>query len=425
MTKIKSIKQLTGLLEEHLKGKVSTKIYNDALEKLKEKYKEYGLSVEEVLDIVNEIINRYTSSQVDPGEPVGTVAAQSIGEPSTQMTLRTFHYAGVREFNVTLGLPRLIEIVDARKKPSTPIMWIYLDEEHKYDEEKAKEVARRIEMTTIENVAVEIDATPYEGAVIRLDPVMLADKGITVDDVINVLKKLKIGKNVYKDPEEEYTVRVELKQEKIDYTKIEKIKSKIASATIKGIKGIKKIIIQKQGDEYVLVAEGSNLSGVLKVPGVDYRRVYTNNIAEIEAMLGIEAARQAIIKEIKGVLDEQGLDVDIRHIMLLADIMTWTGRVRQVGRMGISGEKASVLARAAFEMTVPKLADAAASGETDPLVGVTENVIIGQPVPVGTGIVNIYMTYINKEEEPETPLEGEISISMGNEESGEKQDSEE
>ncbi len=417
MTRVKSLKQLMSILEENLRGKVSAKVYNDAVEKLREAYKKYGLSVEDVKEIIREIISRYYDSQVDPGEPVGTVAAQSIGEPSTQMTLRTFHYAGVREFNVTLGLPRLIEIVDARKKPSTPIMWIYLDEEHRYDEEKAKEVARRIEMTTIENVATEIDATPFEGAVIRLDPVMLADKGITVDDVVEVLKKLKIGAKVYRDPEEEYTVRVELRPEKIDYTKIEKIKSKIASATIKGIKKIRKIIIQKQKDEYVLVAEGSNLAEVLKVPGVDYKRVYTNNIAEIEAILGIEAARQAIIREIKDVLNEQGLDVDIRHIMLLADIMTWTGRVRQVGRMGISGEKPSVLARAAFEMTVPKLAEAAVAGERDPLIGVTENVIIGQPVPVGTGIVNIYMSYINKEEEQAESDEegGEVEVSIGGE----------
>ncbi len=407
MKRIKSIKQLTSILEGKLCGRVSAKVYNEAVERLIEYYKKYGLYEEEVNAIIDEIIKRYELSLIDPGEPVGTVAAQSIGEPSTQMTLRTFHYAGVREFNVTLGLPRLIEIVDARKKPGTPIMEIYLDEEHRKSEEKAKEVARRIETTTIENVAEEIDASPFEGAVIRLDPSMLQDKGITVEDVVKTLEKLRLGK-VYVDPDEPNTVRIELKPEKLDYTKIEKVKSKIASATIKGIKGIKKIIIQKRGDEYVLVAEGSNLSEVLKVPGVDPRRVYTNNIAEIEAILGIEAARQAIIKEITEVLRDQGLDVDIRHIMLLADQMTWTGRVRQVGRMGISGEKPSVLARAAFEMTVPKLAEAAVEGEEDLLVGVTENVIIGQPVPVGTGIVYIYMTHIKREEQEESSEEIEI-----------------
>ncbi len=400
MKRIKKLEDLRKFLEEKLKGKVSTAVYNEVLEKLEETFKEHGLYYEEVEAIVNEVIRRYESSIVEPGEPVGTVAAQSLGEPSTQMTLRTFHYAGVREYNVTLGLPRLIEIVDARKQPGTPIMEIYLDEEHKYSEEKAKEVARKIESTTVENVAKEISADPYEGVTIVLDPEMLTDKGVSVDDVIRTLDKLKLGK-VYSDPSNPYIIRIELKPEKADYTKIEKIRVKIAETRIKGVKGIKKVIIQKRGDEYMLIAEGSNLEEVMKIPGVDYKKIYTNNIAEIARVLGIEAARAAIIKEINGVLEEQGLDVDIRHVMLLADMMTWTGKIRQVGRMGVAGEKHSVLARATFEMTVQKLVEAAVQGAVDPLVGVAENVLVGQPVPVGTGIVEIYMSLKSSKEEGE------------------------
>mgnify|MGYP000064706529 CR=1 FL=1 len=143
------------------------------------------------------------------------------------------------------------------------------------------------------------------------------------------------------------------------------------------------------------------LAEVMKIPGVDPRRVFTNNIKEVEEVLGIEAARTAIIREIKDVLDDQGLDVDIRHVMLIADLMTWSGRVKQVGRHGVAGEKPSVIARAAFEMTVQKLAEAAIAGEEDPLVGVTENVIIGQPVPVGTGVVELYMRPSAGQEEKE------------------------
>ncbi|MEM1826201.1 MAG: DNA-directed RNA polymerase subunit A'', partial [Desulfurococcaceae archaeon] len=136
-----------------------------------------------------------------------------------------------------------------------------------------------------------------------------------------------------------------------------------------------------------------------KMPGVDYRRVYTNNIFEIQSILGIEAARGAIIREIKNILEDQGLDVDIRHIMLLADMMTWTGRIRQVGRMGVAGEKHSILARATFEMTVQKLVEAAIQGAEDPMIGVAENVLVGQPVPVGTGIVELYMSFKKELEE--------------------------
>ncbi|MGC9181537.1 DNA-directed RNA polymerase subunit A'' [Thermogladius sp.] len=386
---VKSVEELRNRIEA-LRGRVSENVVEELEKKLVEVYEKYGLYEEEVDAILGEVAKRYESSLVEPGEPVGTVAAQSLGEPSTQMTLRVFHYAGVREFNVTLGLPRLIEIVDARKRPETPIMEIYLEEEFKNREGKAKEIARRIESTLVENVAESIVINPYEGAIIKLDPEMLEDKGVKISDVEAVLEALNIGE--IEVDEENYTVRVEIPEEYMDYSKMEKIRQKIASARIKGVKGIKKVIIQKRGDEYVLIAEGSNLPEVMRIKGVDWRKVYTNDIMEIERTLGIEAARAAIIREIKSILDDQGLDVDIRHIMLLADVMTWTGRVRQVGRMGVAGEKPSVLARATFEMTVQKLIEAAVSGEVDNLNGVPENIIIGQIIPVGTGLVELYAT---------------------------------
>jgi len=382
----KKLHELQGVLPESI------------IEELYGKLKEIpGLTREEVDKIIDLAIREYRNALVEPGEAVGTVAAQSIGEPSTQMTLRTFHYAGVREFNVTLGLPRLIEIVDARKTPSTPMMTVYLDEEHRYDENKAKEVARRIEVTKVENVASNIETDLFENIIrIGLDPVMLKDKGLTPEQVLKVIEKMKLGA-------EEITLQYENERPVIiikfagepEAAKLSKAREKIMSAKIKGVKGIKRVIVQRRSingkEEYVLITDGSNLAGVLGVKGVDPTRTTTNSISEIESVLGIEAAREAIIREIKNVLDEQGLDVDIRHIMLVADIMTWTGKVRQVGRHGVTGEKESVLARAAFEVTVRHLYDAAARGEVDELKGVTENVIVGQIVPVGTGMVTLQM----------------------------------
>ncbi len=348
---------------------------------------------EEVDRIIDMSFKQYLKSMIDPGEAVGVIAAQSIGEPSTQMTLRTFHYAGVSEFSITRGLARLIEIVDARKTPSTPLMTIYLMDPYKYDREKAIELARKIEMTTVENVTLttEIDlVTP--AIIIRLDPEMLEDKGVTREQVIKALSKLRIKGKVSSSPDDEYTVIVELDPEAYpSMIDLQKVRDKILNTKIKGIKDIRKVIIQQKEGEYVLVTEGSNLEQVLKVEGVDYRRTITNNIREIEEVLGIEAAREAIIREIKDVLEDQGLDVDIRHIMIVADMMTRTGWVRQVGRHGIAGSKRSVLARAAFEVTVKHLVDAAVSGELDKLTGVTENVIVGQPIPMGTSMVGLMM----------------------------------
>jgi len=368
------------------------------IEELYGKLKEIpDLTKNEVDKIIDLTIREYRNALVEPGEAVGTVAAQSIGEPSTQMTLRTFHYAGVREFNVTLGLPRLIEIVDARKTPSTPMMTVYLDEEHRYDENKAKEVARRIEVTKVENVASNIETDLFENLIrVGLDPVMLKDKGLTPEQVLKVIERMKLGaEEIMLHYENGRPVIIIKFAGEPEAAKLSKAREKIMSAKIKGVKGIKRVIVQRRSingkEEYVLITDGSNLAGVLGVKGVDPTRTITNSISEIESVLGIEAAREAIIREIKNVLDEQGLDVDIRHIMLVADIMTWTGKVRQIGRHGVTGEKESVLARAAFEVTVRHLYDAAARGELDELKGVTENVIVGQIVPVGTGMVTLQM----------------------------------
>jgi DNA-directed RNA polymerase beta' subunit len=171
-----------------------------------------------------------------------------------------------------------------------------------------------------------------------------------------------------------------------------KILDKVVSHHVKGASGIKRVLVAEERGEWVIRTDGSNLPTVLEANGIDPTRTISNHVHETAKTLGIEAARNLLIKEAIGVLEEQGLDVDVRHIMLVADIMSATGEVRQIGRHGISGAKSSVLARAAFEITVPNIVDAAIKGEADPLQGVTENVIVGQSIPIGTGLVNLYMS---------------------------------
>jgi DNA-directed RNA polymerase subunit A' len=164
------------------------------------------------------------------------------------------------------------------------------------------------------------------------------------------------------------------------------------------VPAIKRVLVTEEHGEWVIHTDGSNLPKVLEVHGVDTARTTTNNVHEIAKTLGVEASRNALVNEAKGVLEEQGLDVDTRHVMLVADMMTSTGEVQQIGRHGISGKKSSVLARAAFEITVPNIVEAAVKGESDPLAGVTENVIVGQSIPIGTGLVELYMSTLEKTE---------------------------
>ena len=166
---------------------------------------------------------------------------------------------------------------------------------------------------------------------------------------------------------------------------------KVRDLQISGTKGIGKVIIRKDDTEWVLHTEGSNLGAIFKIEGIDKVRSTTNDIHEIETVLGIEAARNAIVYELNRTLSDQGLTVDIRHIMLVADMMTSEGIVKSIGRHGISGEKSSVLARAAFEETGKHLLHASIRGEVDDLTGIIENIIIGQPIPLGTGSVSVTM----------------------------------
>jgi len=340
---------------------------------------------------INLTLENYRRSLVEPGEAVGIVAAQSIGEPGTQMTLRTFHYAGVREQNVTLGLPRLIEIVDARRSPSTPVMTIYLDKEHRKSKEKATEIARNIIATSLGDIA---KTEPYvdpelEAVVVKLDSDMMNERSVNAEKLPDLIKIA----NYYELSVEGDQLLIKPKKQ-VD---LKKLLPKLPSEHVKGVPDIHRVLVTEETGEWVIRTDGSNLSAVLDVEGIDPTRTTTNNVHEIAETLGIEAARNSLMKEAMGVLEEQGLDVDIRHVMLMADIMTSTGDVRQIGRHGISGKKSSVLARAAFEITVPNLIEAAVRGESDPLKGVTENVIVGQSIPIGTGLVDLYMTTTNRE----------------------------
>ena len=339
-----------------------------------------------ITKIMQRAMVEYQKNQIDPSEACGIVGAQSIGEPGTQMTMRTFHYAGVAEINVTLGLPRLIEIVDARSIPSTPMMNIYLRDEYRLNPNLAKKVANQIEITYLNDVAdIEADLTNLL-LYIKPDKKTIDDKGFTVDDLMEAVKKIR-GINVAAEKD-----KFKLTLDEPSYKNLLEVNETLKSLKVKGIDGIKRIIIRKEpGEGYVIYSEGSNLEKVLEIEGVDQYRTTTNDIQAVGRVLGIEAARNMIIQEAYNTLSEQGLNVDIRHIMLVSDIMTTDGTIKAIGRHGVSGEKSSVLSRAAFEITVNHLLDASRRGEKDNLGGVAENIIVGQPVNLGTGAVELLM----------------------------------
>jgi DNA-directed RNA polymerase subunit A" len=377
----KDEKRVVEILNEK-QGWLPRKIVNQ----IARKTSKLKLKKPQVEHIVSRALEMFQGALIDPTESVGIVAAQSIGEPGTQMTMRTFHYAGVAEINVTLGLPRLIEIVDARREPSTPMMEIHILPEFAQDYDTVERVASEIETTKLADIAlVETDVI---NMAVTLEPVQsrLKKKEITLDDIekgIGKLKKKTFDQMVQKDGKFVITL------EEPSYFKLHALTEAVKALKIKGIDGINRAIIRRENEGFVVYTEGSNLSKVLRHPKVNPDRTLTNSISEVYQVLGIEAGRNAIIREAQKTLGEQGLTVDIRHIMLVADLMSCDGEVRAIGRHGISGAKASILARAAFEITTAHLLKAGVTGEVDPLEGVAENIIVGQPVTIGTGAVEL------------------------------------
>jgi len=349
--------------------------------------------------IVEMVSKEYQKSRIEPCEAVGVVAAQSIGEPGTQMTMRTFHYAGVAEINVTLGLPRLIEIMDARREPSTPTMAVYLLDDWAFDRDRAREVSWQIEAAPLHEFGdITIDMENMQ-VLVLLNRAVCDRRKITVDEILEAAPRKIRERRHYRD----FEVDADPKKPSItfspknqeSYQNLFQLAEHVRNVIVQGIDDIERVVVRKEGGEYILYTEGSNLKDVFEVEGVDTSRTRSNNISEIADVLGIEAGRNAIIQEALATLNEQGISVDVRHIMLVADMMCMDGEVKQIGRHGIAGEKESVLSRAAFEVTVNHLLDAAIANEVDELNGVTENVIVGQPIQLGTGDVKLIAKPLN------------------------------
>ena len=360
-----------------------------------EKCKESKLKEEQVEEVLSRVQKEYETAQISPGEAIGVIVAESFGEPGTQMTLNVFHFAGVAEMAVSLGLPRLIEIFDARKNPESPRMTIYLKRGYARDINEVKKVAAQIKETKLLGIVTEISINLVKLRIeLNINKTILRDLRITEAQLVKTLQDSfkEVDVKEYKDY---IAITPELKENNI--SELYQLKEKCKDLHIKGIKGIKQVLPVKQDTEFVIMCSGSNLKDVVKIEGVDETRITSNNIYEVASFLGIEAARQAIINEATDVIKNQGLDIDMRHIIFLADVMSLSGNIKGITRSGITSEKESVLARAIFETPIKHLVNASLVGEPDSLNSVIENVIVNQPVPLGTGLPDLVIK-MKKEE---------------------------
>ncbi|OVA08877.1 RNA polymerase [Macleaya cordata] len=413
--------------------------------------KDYRLTREAFEWVIGEIESRFLQSLVAPGEMIGCVAAQSIGEPATQMTLNTFHYAGVSAKNVTLGVPRLREIINVAKKIKTPSLSVYLNPKVNKSKEKARDVQCALEYTTLRNVtqATEVwyDPDPMSTIIeddvdfvksyyeipdedvapekispwllrIELSREMMVDKKLSMADIaekINLEFDDDLNCIFNDDNAEKLILRIRIKNDEApkgelpdgyeDDVFLKKIEcNMLTEMALRGIPDINKVFIKsrkvnkfdehegfKPEEEFLLDTEGANLLAVMCHEDVDATRTTSNHLIEIIQVLGIEAVRRSLLDELREVISFDGSYVNYRHLAILCDAMTYRGHLMAITRHGINRNDTGPMMRCSFEETVDILLDAAVYAETDYLRGVTENIMLGQLAPIGTGECTLYL----------------------------------
>ncbi|KAJ2547363.1 DNA-directed RNA polymerase II core subunit rpo21, partial [Coemansia sp. RSA 1933] len=442
---VEAQRNATLLFQIHLRSILASKF---VIEK-------HHLSKEAFDWLLAEIETRFKHAQVNPGEMVGVLAAQSIGEPATQMTLNTFHFAGVSSKNVTLGVPRLKEVINVATNIKTPTMKIYLTSDVSSNQVRVNDVQVGIEYATLGNVtaATEIwydpDVTdtiieedrefvqmfyeipdsryPVEATSpwllrLELNRGKVLAKKLSVNEIVekisaefkgNLLcfgsddnaEKMVIrcrvvnlqGMGMDKDDEDELQMEEDLFLKHIETCMLTEV-------VLRGIKNIKrtyivdskKKVIKPDGtygsqNELVIDTDGSNLREVLWQEHVDATTTYSNHPIEILDFLGIEAARLALLREMRTVIEFGGSYVNYRHLSLLVDLMTTRGMLTAITRHGINRTETGALMRCTFEETVEMLMDAAAVGSADDCRGVAENILLGQLAPLGTGSFDVML----------------------------------
>lgn len=386
-------------------------------------------------------------SWAQPGELVGILAAQSIGEPSTQMTLNTFHLAGVAaKSNVTRGVPRLKELLKVTQNPKATSLTVYLKPEYRESKEKAREVAQDLEMTLLRDIvlksaiyydpsdahsviaedrelidfykmfentaAKERNYKPFSKYVLRMefDREKMFNKNITMNDIAFILQnKTTDIEMIYSDyNSKKLVMRVRMINSttpgQLDYLEtFKRFQNNLLNTTvIRGVPGIKAVTFRQDStfledvdgeykniQQYILDTDGSNYMEVMNHPAVDANRLYSTNVHDIHAQYGVEAARATLLNEITNLFEEVG--INYRHLGLLCDVMTRAGKLMSVDRFGINKNDIGPIAKASFEETENILLKAALYGEVDPVTGVSANIMMGQPIRGGTAFSQIML----------------------------------
>jgi DNA-directed RNA polymerase II subunit RPB1 len=403
--------------------------------------------------LAEQIVVKHMRSWAIPGEMCGIIAAQSVGEPTTQMTLNTFHLSGVAaKSGMTRGVPRLKELLKATQNPKATSLTIFLRPDLRGKKDEARRVAQEMEFTMLKDlvrvsriyydprdaasmIAEDNDWLPFFTAfemeppvekakrsespwIIRLelDREKMFNKNITMEDINYVLKQTNTETNVtYTDHNASRMVfRIRpIGTDLNDLNTVKALQNKILTQTlVRGLPGLRAVSFRKLEkseqtyerdpavedgkympvEQFVLDTVGTNFLDVMIHPDVDGFRLLSNHVHDIYENLGIEAARQVLFKEIYTLFEQAGAPVNCRHVALLIDAMCNRGRMMSADRIGVNKKtKIGPLAKASFEQAQDIMLNAALFGEMDPVTGVAANIMTGQPIRGGTSFSQVLL----------------------------------
>ena len=360
--------------------------------KISKYVEKHKLSKDDEKELHKKAKELYENSRVVPYDTVGLLAAHSMAEPATQMVLRTKHFSGAAEVSVGSGIEILSSLVDARSKVRYPIMHVYLKGDASTNDAKAKDCLSHLVYSILEDVAEIVEDLEAKKITVKIDSKALTERGLEKTEIIGLLKK----QYKKKATEEKDTVTVLF--DDVNLQTIRKNFLKLKKMKIVGLEGITDAILLKDDAGYYITTEGSNLKGVFELDFVDTDKTYTNDVMETAKVLGIEAARQLLVNELIKVYQDNGISINARHLILLADVMCFEGSIKGTVRSGIVSTKESPLARASFEQTEKVLFDAAFAGEDEKFKGIIENILAGLPINVGVGKIELVMDNLGKKQ---------------------------
>ncbi len=401
--------------------------------------------------LAEQIVVKHMKSWVAPGEMAGIIAAQSLGEPTTQMTLNTFHLSGVAaKSGMTRGVPRLKELLKVTQNPKATSLTIYLRKDIRGSKDAARRLAQEMEFTTLKDLVTvsriyydprdsesmiaddqdwlsffgafeqeeETDDTKKSPWIVRLelDREKMFNKNITMEDLHFVIRaQYPEAAVTYTDHNSNrmiFRIRPTFAKtaNALDgLAAIKQLQAKLLTQTlVRGLPGLRAVSYRKITDEvyernpandgkyepveqFVLDTFGTNFLDVMIHPDVDGTKLVSNHIHDIYDNLGIEAARQVLFREIFS-LFEQAAPVNYRHVSILCDAICNRGRMMSADRIGVNKKnKIGPLAKASFEQTEKIMLSAALFGEMDPVTGVSANIMTGQPIRGGTSFTQVLL----------------------------------